>query len=344
MFARTLLKHAVFTFTRHSGVNRLLRARARRNLLVLGYHGVISEDHPGDPRRCRATVTVGEFREQLETIRRFFNPVSASDVMDWLAGGASLPAHPILVTFDDGFRNNLTHAAPELERFGVPAMIHVATAYVGRRELLWFHELDERILGWRCRTLPMPHAEPDIPMPGDLDARARVSERVVNYCKRLPSRTRAEYLNCLRNEPMPYGPSWCREVYELLTWDEIRALSRRGFAIGSHTVSHPVLTTLCGDELRREWRESKARIEEEVEEECPWIAYPNGGYNDVSEDVISAVAEAGYRVGFTLMDRGNPECVDPLRIDRVCMVPNLSPNAFQARISGLRSTPTCETS
>ncbi len=344
MFVRTLTKRAVFTLSRHLGANRLLRARTRRNLTVLGYHGVISEDRPDDPRRCRATVTVREFREQLGTINRFFNPVSAWDVLSWLEGGASLPPHPVLLTFDDGFRNNLTNAAPELKRFGVPAIIHVPTAYIGRRDLLWFHELDERILGWKCRTLPMPQAQADILMPADPRARARVSERVVNCCKRLPVKTRTEYLNCLRTEPMPCGESWYREVYELLTWGDVRTLSQHGFSIGSHTASHAVLTTLSRNELQRELRQSKARIERELQQDCPWIAYPNGECNDVSADVISTVAEAGYRVGFTLMNKGNPEFVDPLRIDRVCMVPNLSPNAFQARISGLRSTLVSETS
>jgi peptidoglycan/xylan/chitin deacetylase (PgdA/CDA1 family) len=266
--------------------------------------------------------------------------VSATDVAEAVAGQRSLPDRAVLVTFDDGFRNNLTWAAPELERLGIPALIHVATGYIGQDRLLWTQELDERILSWRYGTLPMPHRPHDAPLPARFAERITLAEHVRSICKRLPNETRICYLDRLRDEPLPLGKSWHRELYAFLSWDEVRSLRQRGFSIGSHTVSHPILTRLTHHNLTAELCDSKATIEREVGGSCPWLAYPNGGPTDVSSEVVSAAEQAGYKVGFTLMEKPNSRFCAPLRMDRVNIAGGLSPAAFEARISGLLSVRT----
>lgn len=82
-----------------------------------------------------------------------------------------------------------------------------------------------------------------------------------------------------------------REDVEALSWDELRDLAARGWEIGSHTVSHPRLTGLGPEDLDRELRESKARIEAELGAPCPSLAYPYGDHDD---RVVAAAAAAGY--------------------------------------------------
>ena len=79
---------------------------------MLCYHGVIPDDHPVDPYRTRVAVNVSDFRRQMATVCRWFKPVSAIDVLDHVENGKLLPQHAILITFDDGFRNNLTCRCP----------------------------------------------------------------------------------------------------------------------------------------------------------------------------------------------------------------------------------------
>ncbi len=85
-----------------------------------------------------------------------------------------------------------------------------------------------------------------------------------------------------------------------LSWDDLRALADEGWEIGSHTVTHPRLTTLGPDEVRTEVRESKARIEAELGRPCVSFAYPWGV---VDENVEREVRGAGYEVAFTVPRR-----------------------------------------
>lgn len=98
-----------------------------------------------------------------------------------------------------------------------------------------------------------------------------------------------------------------RHPEELATmdWDALRSLVERGVEVGSHTVSHPRLTTLADGELRRELAESKERLEDELGRPCRFVAYP---YGDEDGRVQAAARAAGYDGGFALPardERGN---------------------------------------
>jgi peptidoglycan/xylan/chitin deacetylase (PgdA/CDA1 family) len=87
------------------------------------------------------------------------------------------------------------------------------------------------------------------------------------------------------------------EQLATMNWDELREQAARGIAIGSHAVSHPHLTTLSEDELRRELSESKEEIEDRLGRLCDDLAYP---YGEHDERVRAAARAAGYRRAYAL--------------------------------------------
>jgi peptidoglycan/xylan/chitin deacetylase (PgdA/CDA1 family) len=85
-----------------------------------------------------------------------------------------------------------------------------------------------------------------------------------------------------------------------LAWDDLRGLARSGWEVGSHTCSHPHLTTLDDATLARELSQSRAAVEQGIGRPCRSIAYP---YGDVDERVIEATRSAGYELGASLPAR-----------------------------------------
>lgn len=85
-----------------------------------------------------------------------------------------------------------------------------------------------------------------------------------------------------------------------MDWDALRGVAARGVGIGSHTVSHPHLPELDDAELERELRESKRRIEQELQRPCPLLAYP---YGDHDARAARAARAAGYDAAFALRNR-----------------------------------------
>ena len=95
------------------------------------------------------------------------------------------------------------------------------------------------------------------------------------------------------------GGEFERELLPM-SWDQLGGLAEAGWEIGSHTRTHPHLTTLDDDALRAELTESRATVEQRLGRPCPTLAYP---YGDHDERVVAAAGAAGYAAAGTLPAR-----------------------------------------
>jgi peptidoglycan/xylan/chitin deacetylase (PgdA/CDA1 family) len=82
----------------------------------------------------------------------------------------------------------------------------------------------------------------------------------------------------------------------LMDWDMIREINKKGVEIGSHTRSHPQLSTLKGEALQDELRGSKRALEEQLNRKVDHFCYP---YGDLDALVKEEVKKAGYRSAVT---------------------------------------------
>jgi peptidoglycan/xylan/chitin deacetylase (PgdA/CDA1 family) len=102
-----------------------------RVLRVLMYHKV--NDVPGNP----VTVPVTLFDEQMAQLGELgYQVVSLDAVLDHYLDGIPLPHGAVLITFDDGYRDNLDNAVPVLRRYGYPAVLFVPIGYLDTRRPL----------------------------------------------------------------------------------------------------------------------------------------------------------------------------------------------------------------
>ena len=125
-----------------------LRRTARRaaNLflprtIILLYHRVA--ELSSDPQLL--SVTPQHFAEHLEILRKYYRPIPLRETDKQLR-------RSVMVTFDDGYADNLWNAKPLLERYDVPATVFVTTGYVGRDQEFWWDELETFLL--ERKTLP----------------------------------------------------------------------------------------------------------------------------------------------------------------------------------------------
>lgn len=330
------VKAALFRLSHHAGANRLARWAFRHRIIALCYHSVVETVR--EHFTYRNAVGKDEFEEQLILLNRLFRPVSCAEVIAAVYGAAPLPPKAVLVTFDDGFRNNCAHAAPLLKRHGVPAVFHLTTGYIGKDALLWTQEIVEIVLNWRRATIPMPGGLGDASVPQAGSPRLGVAEKIRKLLKTMPNEEKDRYMDLLRGYETSRGCQVDPYLYRFMDWDEARALQRDGFEIGAHTVSHPILTRLGPQTLKDELEESKAKVETELGAKCEVLAYPNGMKEDYSPEVAAAARKAGYRLAFNLAGKINPPQPDPFEISRIA-VAGLSSSryGFHTRVSGLYS-------
>lgn len=286
---------------------------ANGECLILLYHRVCTV--ATDP--LLLCVSPSHFAEQLEVLRSRHHPISLTRLVEGIRDN-TIPDRSVVVTFDDGYLDNLEHAKPLLERFNIPATIFVASGYVGASREFWWDELDRillqpgdlpkslrmRINGSVCEQfLGNDALDTDGSFDGrrrwnveqdDLSAREGLFRRLQHTLRPLDEKHRLRVLNDLIE--WAGAASQPRESHRALTADELTSLASGGLIeIGGHTVTHPVLSTLPASVQRDEIVRGKARLESILGKPIVSFSYPFGSRDDYRTATVRIVKKAGFR-------------------------------------------------
>jgi hypothetical protein len=118
----------------------------------------------------------------------------------------------------------------------------------------------------------------------------------------------------------------------MLSWEEIKTMQEHKINFGSHTVTHPILSRISPDKIRRELTISKETIEKQLGVPVRTFAYPVGRGQDFNEEVKTLLQEAGYVCGLTTILGPNEPRQDPFELRRGTPWETYLP-AFAAKLS-----------
>ncbi|MBA4291115.1 MAG: polysaccharide deacetylase [Pseudomonas sp.] len=136
------MKDLLRSIAYQSGLLGLLhRCRNRHALTVLMFHRVLPD---GDARLGLAerdfTLSLSAFQRVLDFVGRHYQVVRLEDVHRWAAGLGDLPPCPVLLTFDDGWRDTLLYAAPELQQRHWSAVLFLASEVPSLQGPRWWQD------------------------------------------------------------------------------------------------------------------------------------------------------------------------------------------------------------
>ena len=299
-----VLRTLMWLLMRWSGVLWLWRFLHRKHVTILMLHGVMDTEQTNVWTPLRSHLSRQALDGALRVLSRYYQFVSLSDAVDMITGRKPPQPNSLVLTFDDGYRNNLTHALPILQRYHVPATFFVVPAYIKQQKPFWFDRLD----------YVLQHAE--------IDGRSlAVGDTTIHFRGRSRNRLRESYRD-LREaaKAIPDDVAMQRELEALtlqleqesgmrladtsgeddwatiLTWDGVRAAMAKQVTIGSHTVDHVRLGLVSLDTARDQLLRSREMIEREVGVPCRYFCYPNGSF---TEPIANLVQECGYEAAVT---------------------------------------------
>jgi peptidoglycan/xylan/chitin deacetylase (PgdA/CDA1 family) len=147
------VKNRLFAFLHASGLTRLAAWWNRKRVTILCYHGVTERGERGPDDPFGLHVRRARFVAQLDHLARYYRVVSLRDYLEAKRERRPLPDYSVVLTFDDGYRNILTVAAPCLSERGLPASIFLITDRVREKpsldlDLAWAPGDDEAYLTW----------------------------------------------------------------------------------------------------------------------------------------------------------------------------------------------------
>ncbi len=259
-------------FIARSGLASLLLRYPAGGVRIIMYHGISS-----------AGVPAALFERQLRFFQRHFNVYWASELPGLFSGRIVPDRPPVVLTFDDGLRNNARVAAPLLEKYGLKATFYLVSDLLSGGRMMWNHELGCRL--WSAQDGALPAAVPRLPGRGA--GRRRVISRFITRVKQWPEEHRLELLDAVREATPNFRPEdWMKEEFEIMSAEEAKTLPRL-IEVGSHTRTHPILDKVTSERAEEEIAGSKLVLEDLLGKEVRTFCYPNGQF---SEEVARLVA------------------------------------------------------
>jgi peptidoglycan/xylan/chitin deacetylase (PgdA/CDA1 family) len=299
------------TLIARSGLAALQRRRLRQSVAIVTYHA----------------IDAAQFAAHLAFLARAYRIVSLDSALAGLRGETSLPANPLVITFDDGFGSLYTEVYPALQRFNAPATVFLTTGYAGAADILWFSWID----------LAFDHHVPmdDILPPALQGVERRLLSRfVMRHLKSAPDDERLRFVKQIKERTV-VAPGEMQQ-YRLLTWDQAREMEKSGLlTFGGHTQTHPILARAAADKAEREIAGCSADLLRELGPKPRPFAYPNGETADFSDAIKAMVRESGFTCA-TSASRGLCLPGDDLyALRRVAVDPTFSTADVAAKLSGL---------
>ncbi|MES2524760.1 MAG: polysaccharide deacetylase family protein [Gemmatimonadota bacterium] len=318
-----------------------LRNRALQPAVILCYHRVTTLER--DPHIL--ALTPDQFEEHLIAIREIGTPVSLRELADAVRDGRWI-RNGVVVTFDDGYADNLYEAKPLLEKHEIPATVFVATGQIGSHREFWWDALERLLLGEhglpdRLR-IPVGAVEQEWLIPDD--ARPPVSVDLTGETLAMRAALRTSVMKDVRDALLELHPRdvaraiealhnvlgvspTARDSHRCCSANELQALAGKSpgdslVDLGAHTVSHPRLAMLDVGAQTAELRESRLVLESILGRPVTTAAYPFGRAVDVSGDTVAAARAAGIEAACTLT--AGPlwaTRIDPLMLPRYVVHP-----------------------
>lgn len=281
---------------------RACRPYWAKDLRVLAYHRVLPRSEqagfPFDEELVSAWTE--EFAWQMSHVARHFDVMTCRDAVEALERDGRLPRRALIVTFDDGFADNYEHAFPILRSCGVPAVVFLATDYIGRATTFWFDWLAYVLMHTDRTQVPAPVAGVELDLSHGARGRREAVKGLLAHLKKVADEERHAILDRLRDwlDVAVSGDDQARS--RPLTWEQVAEMAAGGIEFGSHTVTHPVLSRVMDDgALERELRESRDTVERRTGQRVVALAYPVGGRAAIDGRVVRAVERAGYKMALT---------------------------------------------
>jgi peptidoglycan/xylan/chitin deacetylase (PgdA/CDA1 family) len=304
-------------------------------------HGVMDAEIGESWIPLRPQLPRQRLDECLRILSRRYRFVSLEEAVAMIKGRVPVRPYSLVLTFDDGYRNQLRHALPILRRWGAPAAIFPATGHLESRTPFWFDRLD-----YALQQLPVdgrqvrvgPHV---IKLRSGDRATLRASYKDLRDIAKAIDRCDSEMiqeLNGIAESLEAESGRRLEDIFEddawtsLLSWEDLRREVADDVTFGSHTVDHVRLALVDSAMMENQLRRSKEALEAQTGRPCRYLCYPNGS---VTVEVAIGASRCGYEAAVTTNVGLNRVGDDPMLLKRFNLPETGGVAETLAEVSGL---------
>jgi peptidoglycan/xylan/chitin deacetylase (PgdA/CDA1 family) len=295
----------------YSGLVALARWWARRSgphLVILNYH----------------RASGGSLRRQLLYLRRHYRLCTLEAALEELYTPRKDTHYlldrrtPLVLTFDDGYRDNYMHAFALAQELHIPLSIYLVPSYIESGGYFWWQERKHLVRSANVREITLDSRTYHLDHPAERQALSAYIDTQARYASSVAMRE--TFLAAMRKQLQVSATVNEEDVPAMpMTWQQIHEMEQSGWvSFGAHTMHHPVLSSIADQaEVAYELTECRKVLEQQLGHPVRSLAYPIGQRQHISKDVVEAVRQAGYSWAVTTNYGFNVPQTDPYVLNRI---------------------------
>jgi len=299
-------KKLVYSLSSLFYIADLCRRLTANKVKILMYHGVV---HDEDDIDCWWMLKEKLFKKQIDYIAKHFQVVSLDEALEVILTQKK-KRNLLVLTFDDGYRNFCDVALPILKSFNMPCTLYVTTGLSQENSKIWTDRLFLAIHHSRKACLDLSDLSIGTWQLKDRYTKRLASHKIIDILKTFPVEKKNNLLEGIikRINKDGYSNYYVNNSFDLLTVNEIKNISEeKTVTLGSHAVSHEILTKLPLNIAAEEISESKDTLEKWIGKLVHHFAYPNGSYNNEIVEVVNRIGfKSAVLAGFLNAENNNP--------------------------------------
>lgn len=264
-------------------------------VVILNYHRIGDALRSPLDRGIYSTDADG-FDAQMSFLKRHCDVIAPDQIEDALR---TRRGRHVVITFDDGYRDNYSTALPVLRRHGLTATFFVTTGFIDRPQLPWWDEIAVRVRSSQISSLALQPWLPQTLALADDAARETAILELLRTYKQLPGVQAVQMLVHLREACGADEEVDTLAARLWMNWDMIRDLCAQGMTTGGHTVTHPLLARISDAQQWQEISTCAARLEQELGQPMHYFAYPVGSRDAFNQHTLACLKRAGVRRAFS---------------------------------------------
>lgn len=278
-----------------------------KKFLILTYHRVLAVSDPLRPGQ----TDVRMFEQHAKALASAFNVLSLDDAANRLKEG-TLPSRAVVITFDDGYRDNATVALPILKKNNLTATFFVAAGFLdGGR--MWNDTVIEAIRSCSRDQLDLEHLGLDCYCLKTVVGRKEAITKLLDRLKYMGVGAREECTNRIASAA---GVDLPTDL--MMSSGQVRMLTEQGMSVGGHTVNHPILARIELAAAKREIEEGRDRLEGITGQQVSTFAYPNGEPDtDYNKHHVGILKGLGFQVAVSTAHGCVTRYCDMLQLPRI---------------------------
>lgn len=321
-----MIKKIVRFIFLYLGPWQILRILERRKygagISILYGHRVMTDEvmsNPDDPRVVTGHTSVSEVECAIKTLSKHYEFISIGDAVEQIKSG-QVKKESVVLTFDDGFRDNFVNLLPVLKKYNVPATFYINASVIGSNKNLWFQAVINYFYAIKEDKIFIDENQTEY----DLSSSKKRYQAAFDFMQYIQNNKHpTEFYSVIEKLAGDKCLPSAEDFH--MTWDDLKQLADEPLiTLGAHSYRHFPLG-YCDEELSEyEIKTSIEKLEQELEMDIKHFSFPRGHREDFNDFHIKVLRENGIDSATTTLRGVNRNGQDLYEIKRIGFPQNIS--------------------